>query len=64
MGVAMEEAEEARDSKSPKKNLISLIFARAAAAAGAPTGLGRSAVCILCSMLTVNDIVSVEFVCV
>eukprot|EP01046_Picozoa_sp_COSAG06_P071700 COSAG06_NODE_20630_length_787_cov_1.393895_1_plen_61_part_00 len=42
MGVAMEEVEEARDSKSPKKNLIGLIVARAAAAAGAPAGLGRS----------------------
>ena len=33
IGVAMEEVEEARDSESPKKNLIALVVARAAAAA-------------------------------
>ena len=38
MGVAMEEVEEARDSDSPKKNLIALIVTRAAAAAGSPVG--------------------------
>ena len=38
MGVAMEEVEEARDSENPKKNMISLIVARAAAAAGSHTG--------------------------
>jgi hypothetical protein len=38
MGVAMEEVEEARDSDSPKKNLIALIVTRAAAAAGSPAG--------------------------
>jgi hypothetical protein len=38
MGVAMEEVEEACDSENPKKNLIALVVARAAAAAGSPTG--------------------------
>ena len=38
MGIAMEEVEEVRDSENPKKNMIALIVARAAAVAGSPTG--------------------------